>query len=66
MTLTDSLVLALSQAPQMPSEVNVDIDAGGGAWYTDPVWIAIGVVALVIIVLAVALSNRGGTTVIKD
>ena len=68
-TIDGSSVIALSQAPQVPSgELNVDIntDGGGGAWWSNPVWIAIGVIALVVLVLAIALSNRGGTTIIKE
>ena len=67
-TIDGSSVIALSQAPQVPTgELNVDINTdGGGAWWSNPVWIAIGVIALVVLVLAIALSNRGGTTVIKD
>lgn len=36
-------------------------------WWTDPVWIASGIVALVLLVLMLTLSARaGGTTVIKE
>ena len=61
-------VVALAQAPQVPSgELNVDINTGGGgAWYANPVWIGIGIVVLIVLVLAIALSNRGGTTIIKE
>jgi hypothetical protein len=49
-------------------DIKVDIDDdSGGAWYTQPVWIAIGVIALVVIVLLIAMAGRGGnrTTVVK-
>jgi hypothetical protein len=66
--VTDSgHVVALAQ--EVPSgELNVDIDTdGGGAWWANPVWIGIGIVALILLVVIVAMSARGGgTTVIKD
>ena len=58
--------------PQPPAkgevDVNVDLDNDGTVWYTDPFWIAVGVIALVVIVLLVALAGRGGgssTTVVR-
>jgi hypothetical protein len=54
-------------AQEIPSEVDVDIDAdGGGAWYANPIWIAIGVIALIAVIALVATASRGGTTVVKD
>ena len=56
-------------AAQQPSgQVQVDIDAGGdGAWWTSPIWIGIGVIALIaVIALIVAAARGGGTTVVKD
>jgi hypothetical protein len=73
-------VLALLQAPQtaQPSqpvaqppakgevELDVNINDESGAWYTDPVWIVIGIAALVIIVALIAMAGRGGgTTVVR-
>lgn len=49
-------------------DIQVDINENrGGAWYTNPVWIAIGVIALVVIVLLIVMAGRGGsrTTVVK-
>ena len=57
--------------PQPPAkgevDVDVDLDSGGTVWYADPFWIAVGVIALVVIVLLVALAGRGGgtTTVVR-
>jgi hypothetical protein len=46
-------------------EVKVS-DNRGGAWYTQPMWIAIGVIALVVIILlAVVAGRRDSTTVVK-
>jgi len=47
-------------------EVDIKTDDGGGAWYTQPMWIAIGVIALVVIILlAVVAGRRDSTTVVK-
>jgi hypothetical protein len=67
-TSTDSdFVIALQQQPSGRVDVDVDVNRGGRAWWTSPTWIAIGVIALVLIILIVALVSRGGgTTVIKE
>ena len=62
---------ALALAPGQPVQGKVDVDiktnGGGGAWWTNPIWIAIGVVALVLLIVIVAMAARGsGTTVIKE
>lgn len=48
-------------------EVKLQVDdKRGGAWYTNPVWIAIGIIALVLIIALIAMAGRGrDTTVIK-
>jgi hypothetical protein len=60
-------VVALAQ--EVPTgELNVDIDTdGGGAWWANPMWIAIGIVALILLIVVVAMASRGsGTTIIKE
>jgi len=54
-----------------PKDVNVDINvnrSGGPVWYRSPVWIAIGVLALVVLLLVIVLATRGGggTTIVRD
>jgi hypothetical protein len=69
---TDQAVAVSVDQGQPPSgqfDVNIDIDAdkGSAVWYTSPVWIAIGVVALLAIIALIILATRGGgTTVVKD
>jgi hypothetical protein len=54
-------------APSPPSRIDVDIDTTDGAWYTNPVWLALGAIALVLLVLLIVSASRsGGATVIKD
>ena len=69
-----STVTAPSFSPAMyaavlvqDAKVEIDVnDNQGGAWYTQPVWIAIGIVALVLIILLiVAAGRRDSTTVVK-
>lgn len=60
----DSIAVA---AQQPPAQIDVDIDRGGGAWYTSPMWIAIGAIALVVLILLIVMASRGGgTTVIRE
>lgn len=64
-----SVVAAQQQQPVTPkAEIDIHVNrSGGGAWWRSPVWIAIGVIALVLLVVIIALIARGGgTTVIKD
>jgi hypothetical protein len=67
--LTASLALVQDPQPPAKGEVNVKVDAdgGNGAWYGNPLWIVLGVVALVLVVLLVALAGRGGsdTTIVS-
>jgi hypothetical protein len=52
--------------PTPPIEVDITTDRGG-AWYTSPVWIAIGVLAVIVVLLLVIMAGRGGgTTVVRD
>ena len=50
-----------------PPQIDVDIDREGGAWYTSPMWIAIGVIALVVLIMLIVMATRGGgTTIVRD
>jgi hypothetical protein len=56
-------------AAQQPSgEIDVDVNAGGDSdWWASPMWIGIGVVALIAVIALIAAAARGGgTTVVKD
>lgn len=60
-----SYVLAADQQPSGQLDINVDVNQG--EWWANPVWIAVGVIALVLLVVIIAMAARGGgTTVIKD
>ena len=58
------------QVPDKKIEVTVGERSGGGVWYRSPVWIAIGVLAFVVLVLLIVLLSRsgsgGGTTIIRE
>jgi lysylphosphatidylglycerol synthetase-like protein (DUF2156 family) len=63
--------LAMLQDPQSPVQVDVHTTESHTVWYTNPMWLAIGgIVVLLIIVLAV-MASRGGkdsgssTTVVR-
>jgi hypothetical protein len=68
-------IVALQQpsggaAPAQPSgKVDVDINvnhSGGGRWYANPMWIAIGALAVIVLIALIVMAGRGGgTTVVK-
>jgi hypothetical protein len=59
--------MAAEQQPPAPEfQIDVDIDEGGGGWYANPLWIAIGVIGLVVLVLVISMAARGGTTIVKE
>ena len=54
-------------AQQPTGQIDVDIDAGGDdAWWANPIWIGVGVVALIALIALIVAASRGGTTVVKD
>jgi hypothetical protein len=61
--------IALLQDPQAPVKVDVHTTESHTVWYTDPMWLAIGgVVVLLIIVLAVFAArgkDNSSTTVVR-
>jgi hypothetical protein len=61
-------VLTLDQQQPPSGKLEVDIDTHqGGAWYTSPMWIAIGVLALVLLIVLIVMATRGGgTTIIRE
>jgi hypothetical protein len=62
-----SAVAALTVATVQDAKIDISVnEKRGGAWYTNPVWIAIGIIALVLIIVLIAMAGRGrDTTVIK-
>jgi hypothetical protein len=47
-------------------DIDVDSGDGGGAWYVNPVWVVVGLLAVgILVALIVAASRGGGTTVVK-
>ena len=57
-------MLAATQDPKpvQPPQINVEVkrEGGGGRWYANPVWIAIGAMAFVILVLMIVMAAKGG------
>src|SRR5262249_41148430 len=51
-------------------DINVDVNASrsNGAWYRNPVWIAIGALALVVLILIIVLATlgRGERTIVRN
>jgi hypothetical protein len=63
-----ALALAQGQPAQGKLDININThSSGGAAWWTNPIWIAIGAIALVLLVVIIVMAARGsGTTVIKE
>lgn len=59
-----SATMAVAAAAQA-AKIEVKTD-NNGAWYTQPVWIAIGIIALVLIIVLISLAGRRDrTTIVK-
>jgi len=58
--------MAVAQDPVL--KVEIETAPTRTVWYTNPMWLAIGgIVALMVIVLAIMAARKGGdTTVIRD
>ena len=56
------MVLAVTK--QNAPKIDVKVTDDRGAWYTQPVWIAIGVIALVLIILLIVSAGRRDTTTV--
>ena len=63
-----ALIISPMQEPQSAPDVKVDITTskgGGGTWYTQPIWLAVGGLALLVIILVAVMAGRNNTTVVK-
>jgi hypothetical protein len=48
------------------AKIEIKTTDSQGAWYTQPVWIAIGIIALVLVLALIAMAGRrNNTTVVK-
>jgi 4-hydroxybenzoate polyprenyltransferase len=56
------------QNPGKDINVDTNVNRSSGVWYRNPVWIAIGALALVVLVLIIVLTmlGRGGTTIVRN
>jgi hypothetical protein len=64
--IVSSSSLGYAQEPGAKLNVDISVNKSGGRWYANPVWIAIGGLAvLVFIALIVMAARGGGTTVVK-
>ena len=57
-------------AGQDPVKVEVSVPASHTVWYTDPIWLGVGAVAVLIIIMLVIVASRNSdgkttTTVIR-
>ena len=53
--------------PSGKIDVDIDLNRGSAAWWTNPIWLAIGGLAIVVLILMIAMMMRGsGTTIVKE
>jgi hypothetical protein len=64
-----ALTAVQQTTPPPKAEIKVDIDSSPNTvWYMDPVWIAVGAIALLIVIVLAVMAARGGsdrTTVVR-
>ena len=67
-TMSSAAASGELQNPAKDVTVDINVNHGGGRWYRNPVWIAIGAIAAVIVLLLIVLVARGGggTTIVRD
>jgi hypothetical protein len=66
---TVALNLVQDQAAPTKHEIDINVNHGGGrAWWASPMWIAIGVLAVIVLILLIVMATRGGggTTIVRD
>jgi hypothetical protein len=61
-------IAAAQEQPVIPkAEIDIDVNRGEGNWWVSPTWLAIGGIALVLLIVIVAMVARGGgTTIVKE
>lgn len=67
-TATALVLTTATRAYALVQDAKIEIKTtdSQGAWYTQPVWIAIGIIALVLILALIAMAGRrNNTTVVK-
>jgi len=67
-TVTSATLAPMALLQEAKVTVQVNDNTTRTSWYTQPIWLAIGGVALVLIILIAVLAGRGGrsnTTVVK-
>jgi lysylphosphatidylglycerol synthetase-like protein (DUF2156 family) len=67
-TATALVLTTATRAYALVQDAKIEIKTteSHGAWYTQPVWIAIGIIALVLVIALIAMAGRrNNTTVVK-
>jgi hypothetical protein len=48
-------------------KVDINVNRGGGKWYANPIWMAIGGLAVLVLLILIVMAVRGGgTTIVKE
>ena len=66
--LASSVGVVTVAAQSVPNlDIDVDIDRESSAWYRDPMWVAIGGLAVLLLVVLLVVAFRGnGPTIVRD
>lgn len=67
-TVSALMLVTATRAAALVQDAKIEVTTSDrhAAWYTQPVWIAIGVIALILIVVLISMAGRGrDTTVVK-
>jgi hypothetical protein len=64
--------VSMVQQTQPPGGTDIDVQIGdddAAVWYTNPVWIAVGLLAIIVVGLIIGMAARGGggggSTIVK-
>jgi hypothetical protein len=65
--MAQDATVAIQQAPAKPGlDVNINVDKGERRWPVSPMWMAIGGLALIVLIGFIVMVSRGsGTTVVR-
>lgn len=59
--------LPISSLTAKTSKVDINVNRGGGKWYANPIWMAIGGLAVLVLLILIVMAVRGGgTTIVKE
>ena len=66
-TLMNAMFVPLIALQAADKQIDINISTGGEQWYLSPVWLAVGGLALIVLIMFIVMAVRGGgTTIVKE